>query len=1112
MITTAYGYVAVLLHAHLPFVRQENDLDTLEERWFFEAVVDSYLPLIDMMERLLEDGVRFRLTLSLSPPLLAMMEDQQMRRKLRKHLAARSELAEREVFRLWGDADFAPTAIHYAERYRRLNQLFDRLGGDLITKLRSLRDTGCVELITCAATHAFLPLVKNDTALRAQLEAAVTEFRRHFGAAPAGIWLPECGYTPAVEPHLQALGLRYFVVDAHTHALATPAGVGTKSVLPEGTGWVMGEGPNRFMGQIVAERPDGSEAQVETKGSEKSDGQVETDGPGRSAEQVETNGPERPEEQVETNGPGRSAEQVETKRPEKPSDAAGHALPAAGLPLRTRGGACAFARDLEASAQVWSAVSGYPGDADYREYYRDIGYDLGRAGGAEWEYIKPYVLPDGERIHTGLKYYRVTGAAASDAKAPYHPERAALKAQQHAEHFVASRVAQLRRLASEREAHIAAAGNRPSRPAEPPVIVCPYDAELFGHWWYEGPQWLEAVLRGLDAARSKQADVVVSTTTLGDYAAAHAPTREAELPVSSWGRGGYAEVWLQPRSQWVHPQLHAAEDRMLLAARKHPDASLLSELQKRALNQAARELMLAQSSDWTFIIDAGTVVDYAKQRIRTHLEQFHLLLDHIEERPDRRLEKHFSDILDLLEKKTPFLPELHYELYAKFRLPADDFLTARAHPAVVGSLPTSLPAYLSAASPGKSLRILMLAWEYPPRIIGGLARAVCDLSKQLAAAGHTVHVITCFSPECHSYELADGVHVHRVPILQSIQSIAFLDWVFQMNMAFADMMIRLSQQDQSFDVIHAHDWLVGYAAKESKRTLRIPLVATIHATEFGRNQGVLETDIQKRIHRLEAKLSLEADHLIACSQYMQTEVIRLFELSDNQITHIPNGVGPYASPSPSLQTTNPVLHSAVIGADTGDRIICFLGRLVLEKGVHTLIAAMNLVLERFPQAKLVIAGAGPEENSLRTQACSLGDRVSFTGFLDESDKQLLLHTAELCVFPSLYEPFGLVALEAMASHTPLIVSDTGGLAEIVKHGIDGYKVTAGSIDALACQIIKLLEHPELAARIADAAAVKVQHAFNWNDIRTATTEVYYQVITRFSQHSGIAYQQKEIMG
>ncbi|TXK85271.1 1,4-alpha-glucan branching protein domain-containing protein [Paenibacillus sp. N3.4] len=982
MSAAVHGYVALLLHAHLPYVRHEQETVTLEERWFFEAVVDSYLPLIEMMDRLLEDHIPFCLTLSVSPPLLAMMEDPRMKKRLRNHLAALCELAQREVIRLWGDADFGPTAMHYANQYHRLMALYDHLRGDLIGKLRNLSDTGCIELITCAATHAFLPLVKNDAALRAQLEAAVTEFRRHFGTSPAGIWLPECGYTPALEPHLEALGLRYFVVDAHAHTLAL-----------------------------------------------------------RSSSVVHP----------------------------------------AGTPLRTRGGACAFARDLEAGAQVWSAEVGYPSDVDYREYYRDIGYDLGRSGGAEWEYLKPYVLPDGERIHTGFKYYSVTGAAGGDAKAPYHPARAAQKAQQHAEHFVASRVAQLRSLAGERDA---------AQPQEPAVIVCPYDAELFGHWWYEGHQWLEAVLRGLAAAQHE--DVVVSTTTLGGYAAAHAPTTEAELPVSSWGRGGYAEVWLQPRSQWVHPLLHAAEDRLVLAAQKHPHPELLSKLQQRALNQAARELMLAQSSDWTFIIDAETVTEYAMNRIETHLSQCHQLLDHIERTDVVTSDAELSQMVIRSERRTPFLPDLQYRLYQTLS-------------------PIPSPCETAAVNHTDSLRILMLAWEYPPRVIGGLARAVCDLSRQLAASGHSVHVITCHSSGCLSDELSEGVHIHRVDILQSMGELNFMDWVFQMNMAFTDKILHLSAQGVSFDILHAHDWMVVYAAKESKKALQLPLFATIHATEHGRNQGNLQTAGQHRIHELEARLVANADQIIVCSHFMQQEVVHLFHAPSDKVICLPNGVMPFRNQQTSILHVNPLLSEALSDDESPNRILAFFGRLVFEKGVHVLLSAMRLVLKLVPEAKLVIGGTGPEFESLKRQAARFGDRVCFTGFLDESDKCLLLQRTELCVFPSLYEPFGLVALEAMASGTPLIVSDTGGLAEIVDHGRNGCTVPAGDVNALAAQIVALLHRPEEAAKLAAAALSKVQVSYNWRQISRLTTQSYKKLTSNGSFYEGIFPAQKEII-
>ncbi|MGO4496880.1 1,4-alpha-glucan branching protein domain-containing protein [Paenibacillus sp. 2RAB27] len=1005
MSTNVQGYVALLLHAHIPYVRHHASDITLEERWFFEAVVDTYLPLIDMMEKLIEDEVPFRLTLSLSPPLLAMLEDSRMHLRLRKHLSSLCELGQREVIRLWGDEAFGPLAKLYADRYHRLSLLYDRLHGDLIAKFRSLSSTGCLELITCAATHAFLPLVKNDSTLRAQLESAVQEFRRHFGVAPAGIWLPECGYSPALEPHLQALDLRYFIVDTHAHTLA---------------------------------RRDGD-----------------------------------PDKDI------------------------------AGLPLRTPSGACAFARDPEAGAHVWSAEVGYPGDPDYREYYRDIGHDLGREGGAEWAYLKPYVLPDGARINTGFKYYSVTGNG--DAKVPYNPARAAQKAQLHAEHFIASRVAQVRRLAERR---LGLGAEAASAPEEPYVIVCPYDAELLGHWWYEGHQWLEAVLRGL-AARSDES-VVVQTTTLGGYAAAHAPTTIATLPVSSWGRGGYAEVWLQPRSQWVTPRLHAAEDRMVLAAQQHQDPAALSSVQLRALNQAARELMLAQSSDWTFILDADTVTSYATKRIETHLSQFHNLMNTVD---NGGSDKELATLVHALERKTPFLPELHYRL---FQPSSSEHALLRASSSVDSVILLSEVAVASnieapqQSHPSK-LRILMLAWEYPPHVIGGLARAVCDLSRGLAADGHSVHVITCQSPGSLPYEVSEGVHIHRAEVIPTTDSLHFLDRVFQMNMAFTDLMLGILRQGIVFDLVHAHDWLVYYTAHVAKHQVGLPLLATIHATETGRNLGKLESPLQKRIHTIEGKLTEAADHLIVCSLSMGQEMKALFHIPIHQITVIPNSISPLPKPDPALFTMNPLLANAISPTEMPQRVLAFLGRLVYEKGVHTLLAAMPQVLIQYPDAKLVIAGMGPERDALEELAFSFGDRVSFTGFLDEADKSLLLQRAEICIFPSLYEPFGIVALEAMASGTPLIVSDTGGLAEIVSHGVNGCTCPPGDKDALAAQIIQLLEQPQYASKLAATALRTVHSEYNWKKIGYLTTHVYEAVISNLAASTNHSPHQKEII-
>ncbi|WP_239696773.1 1,4-alpha-glucan branching protein domain-containing protein [Paenibacillus oryzisoli] len=716
--------------------------------------------------------------------------------------------------------------------------------------------------------------------------------------------------------------------------------------------------------------------------------------------------------------------------------------------------------------------------------------------------MKPYVLPDGARINTGFKYYSVTGPG--DAKVPYDPARAAQKAQLHAEHFIASRVAQVRRLAERR---LASGAGAASAPQEPYVIVCPYDAELLGHWWYEGHQWLEAVLRGL-AARSDDS-VVVQTTTLGGYAAAHAPTTVAELPVSSWGRGGYAEVWLQPRSQWVTPRLHAAEDRMVLAAQQHQDPAALSSLQLRALNQAARELMLAQSSDWTFILDADTVTSYATKRIETHLSHFHNLMNTLDKSGS---DKELAALVHALERKSPFLPELHYRL---FQPSASTYALLRSSTFVDTALPINEVAASNQGAnqqiqPSK-LRILMLAWEYPPHVIGGLARAVCDLSKGLAADGHSVHVITCQSPGCLPYEVSEGVHIHRAEVLPTTDSLHFLDRVFQMNLAFADLMLSLIRQGIAFDLVHAHDWLVYYTAHVAKQQAHLPLLATIHATETGRNLGKLESPLQKRIHTLEGKLTEAADHLIVCSHAMGQEIKALFHIPIHQITVIPNSVSPLLKPDSTLFTLNSLLADAVSHGGKPQRVLAFLGRLVYEKGVHILLAAMPQVLAQYPDAKLVIAGVGPEQDRLEELALSLGDQVSFAGFLGEADKNLLLQSAEICIFPSLYEPFGLVALEAMANGTPLIVSDTGGLAEIVSHGVNGCTCPPGDADALAAQIIQLLEQPEYASQLAANALRTVHSEYNWKKIGSMTTQVYDAVTSNLKSSTRHSPIQKEII-
>jgi 1,4-alpha-glucan branching enzyme len=402
---------------------------------------------------------------------------------------------------------------------------------------------------------------------------------------------------------------------------------------------------------------------------------------------------------------------------------------------------------------------------------------------------------------------------------------------------------------------------------------------------------------------------------------------------------------------------------------------------------------------------------------------------------------------------------------------------------IIGELPEPLV----------KLRILMLAWEYPPHMIGGLARAVCDLSRHLAAKGHKVHVITSHSAVSPLFETMDGVHIHRAQALHSLERLDFIDWVFQMNLAFVDVIHTLTEQGLDFDLVHAHDWLVYYAAKDCKQTNKLPLIATIHATEFGRNQGLLETGLQKRIHSLECKLVLEADQIIVCSHAMVKEVSQLFPLPTNQIARIPNGVEPYPESGPDRVLVCPHLLDT-INPLKDELLVCYLGRLVYEKGVHILIEAMGLVASQIPQVKLLIAGIGPAQEWLEELALPHAEHVQFLGFLADIDKHYLLKHAELFVAPSLYEPFGISLLEAMASGTPVIVSEVGGLTEIVEHGVNGCIVPPNDMRALALQIMELLQSPEYRIQLAETARANVAIDFNLSHIADTTVKCYLTLI------------------
>jgi 1,4-alpha-glucan branching enzyme len=523
------GYLALVLHGHLPFVRHPEHDRFLEEDWLYEAITETYIPLINVFDGLVDDGVDFRLTMSLTPTLVSMLVDPLLQQRYLRHLGRLIELAEKEIERTRREPTFNTLARMYRDMFVNARYVFEeKYGRDLVAAFRKFQDLGKLEIITSAATHGFLPLMENARAVRAQLMVAVDHYTKHFGVQPRGIWLPECGYYEGLDEILQEAGIRYFFSDSHGLFHATP----------------------------------------------------------------------RPKYGVYA-------------------------------PVYCRSGVAAFGRDRESSKQVWSSIEGYPGDYDYRDFYRDAGFDL------DFDYIRPYIHPDGIRVNLGIKYYRITGK--SDHKEPYNRARALERAALHAGNFLFNREKQVEWLSG-------AFGDRK------PIIVAPYDAELFGHWWFEGPDWINFLVR---KAAFDQKTVRLITPT--EYLAENPKCQVATPSRSSWGYKGYAEVWLDGPNDWIYPHLHKAADRMIELAQAHP---LADGLLLRALNQAARELLLAQSSDWAFIMKTGSHVEYAVRRTKEHVLRFTKLYEDI--RANSIDEGWLAD----LEHKDNIFPDIDYSVYS----------------------------------------------------------------------------------------------------------------------------------------------------------------------------------------------------------------------------------------------------------------------------------------------------------------------------------------------------------------------------------------------------------------------------------------------------------------
>ncbi len=495
---TSPGHLALLLHAHLPFVRHPENPRHLEEHWLFEAITDSYLPLLGVLRDAAGRGSGFRVTVSLSPTLLSMLADPLLAARYLDYLSRLERLGERLISDRRTDPGRRDLTRFYLRRLERLRAFYlDEINGDLIKAWAELAASGTVELMTTAATHGYLPLLRSrPAAVRAQLRVARDQFRETFGRVPEGLWLPECGYYPGLEQEVADAGFLWCVLDAHGVEQASPQ-------------------------------------------------------------------------------------------------------PRCGpyAPVSASGPVAVFARDPHSAREIWCPNTGYPGHPLYREFHWDPGYD------GSLDYLADFLPPGVAAAPTGLKYHRVTGGRGP--KALYDPAAALAQAELDAQRFVDRRRRLFRSLSFD---------------TRPLIAVAPYDAELFGHWWFEGPAFLDSVIRRLDSAPD------IQVVTPGEHLAHQGTAGEVRPAASSWGEQGYNGAWLRPDTGWVYLHLHQAAGELADLVHLHK-RNAAGTRASRLLRQAARSLLLAQSSDWTFQMGRGNGSGYCETRLRDQLARFRLLTE-----------------------------------------------------------------------------------------------------------------------------------------------------------------------------------------------------------------------------------------------------------------------------------------------------------------------------------------------------------------------------------------------------------------------------------------------------------------------------------------------------
>lgn len=505
------GHLILLLHAHLPYVRHPEHEYSLEENWLFEAIRETYIPLLDVLEGMVNDGISPHLTLSMSPTLTEMLNDELLRKRFVRYMDNLIELSEAEKKRT-KKSTFEPVAFLYNNEFKKIRHLYlERYKQDLVSAFRRLQDEGHIEIAASAATHAFLPVFeKYPDVVKDQIEIGIKNYVHNFKRQPSGFWLPECGYFKGLDSFLKDAGIRYFFLESHG---------------------------------IIHGRP-------------------------------------RPRCSIYS-------------------------------PVLSPAGLMVLGRDFKSARQVWCASRGYPGDPSYRDFYRDIGFDL------PVDYISSFTHLN-IKTFTGMKYYRITDK--TDDKLPYDRVKAMERVSEHAGHFVESMESDFECLSE--FSHSSESGW--------PVIFSAFDAELFGHWWFEGIAWLNIVIRRMSKG-NKLFDVVTPERYFNEYVNSDS-VQSVEISSSSWGEGGYNSIWVGERNHHLYRHIHKMAERIALLKQRITDSPIhrftASPLQ-RAINQAMREMLLSQASDWPFLMQKGRAQEYAEHRVIGHIKNFNQLFSMI---------------------------------------------------------------------------------------------------------------------------------------------------------------------------------------------------------------------------------------------------------------------------------------------------------------------------------------------------------------------------------------------------------------------------------------------------------------------------------------------------